>query len=74
MSLTSPDQRFQAAGNNPERCKALREMLVACRERNDAVALDAIQTATLRGEIAAYKRLLGLLETTAPVINEEPAY
>ena len=36
-----------------------------CRQKNDALGLSAEETAALRGEIRAYKKLLGLPEQVA---------
>lgn len=50
----------------------LRAEIARARERNDG-ALDADQTATLRGEIRAMKRLLGLPEVAAREKRAESA-
>lgn len=39
--------------------------VVKCRQKNDALGLSVEETAALRGEIRAYKKLLGLQEQVA---------
>lgn len=36
-----------------------------CRQKNDALGLSTEETAALRGEIRAYKKLIGLPEASA---------
>lgn len=42
------------------------------REKNDSVALDAIETAQLRGEIKAFKKILDLPEAAARGVTVTP--
>jgi hypothetical protein len=51
----------------------LQERLSACREKNDK-ALDALATATLRGEISALKDLLALPFQVTQVERDDPGY
>lgn len=44
------------------------------REKNDNGKLDALATATLRGEIAAVKDLLALPTLVAQVERDDPGY
>lgn len=39
--------------------------MVKCRQKNDALGLSEEETAALRGEIRAYKKLIGLPEKVA---------
>lgn len=52
----------------------LKVRLEKLREKNDSSKLDAIETAALRGEIAAVKDLLALPETVAQVERDDPGY
>lgn len=52
----------------------LNDRLAKCREKNDSNKLDAIETARLRGEIAAVKDLLALPDKVAQVARDDPGY
>jgi hypothetical protein len=52
----------------------LRDRLSKCREKNDNGKLDYVQTAMLRGEIAAIKDLLALPNRVARVVRDDPGY
>lgn len=46
--------------------------LKKAREKNDAAALGAVETATLRGEIKAFKRFLDLPNAAARGVGAMP--
>jgi hypothetical protein len=52
----------------------LKDRLAKCREKNDSSKLDPIETAKLRGEIAAVKDLLALPTRVAQVARDDPGY
>lgn len=52
----------------------LEKRLAECREKNDRSELTEMQTAALRGEIAAVKNLLDLPRQVAPVEVDDPGY
>lgn len=55
---------FQSAAWHQIR-KWVETEVAKCRQKNDALGLSVEETAALRGEIRAYKKLLGLPEQVA---------
>lgn len=46
--------------------------LARAREKNDSMALDAVETAVLRGQIMAFKKILDLPNAAARGVSSEP--
>lgn len=54
--------------------KWVTQEIATLRERNDALGLTADETAALRGEIRAYKKILSLRQDAAREVEPLPPY